>query len=776
MNMQTAPGKFCSASFFSIALLWPMSCATSDLIPAQSDLSENHGAPLRDATSQAFAKLIDRELAASFPHLRPHQGQIVLGQNQLQVVASSVPPLSGGSIFYPVLSALYSRTGKTWQQQTWLPPLEISISTPSGEALALIGQDLETHSDSPRLISFFRAQNPAWGTARLDMEWLDGGPMIKVSLTQEGGAEGLRWKLRVPSGYGEEHTIPWDQDRVAGLTISFFPEVFTLLSQSPLTVKSDARQTLLTPAPSAALNSTFVLLPGREAALQQAALVAQLKQCTRECWKQPARAEAWQIQLPLRRSLQKSDKRLFQSLFVHDDKGGFVSTLPIFEGEQLKWNLPLDQNWEVLYPDTQGILQKLEFDKGTRSAKLPALTLGSVQIDLKPGRPGFVEIRDAVRKNSVTWARHLAHRPYELVNAHSFLQKNWPLQAQLPGGDYQLQIRDGMQRLCVQRFTVLPGRHQVITCSGEDPKPELSLRAHLSLDSGTSEEMLQAAQFQAIGHLVRPGREASHGVSEIPMLMAEDPNLGLSLRAFPADESMRKNWLAVKPKDQAALLPAFAKFAQAQEPPLQLVLECPDSGFQFEDYRWLALTIEPDFMEVLGCQQPDLVEPLLQVAHKLQQKTTHPVKFAAATPFRGFDQDSDFIPALYVPEPANLIAALRSGNYSLGLRSEIAVAGPLPSLGNEQTQTLQLQIRSYDLKDQPGLIRIYDQFGLLAEQKINAMRDPEQKLPIAVRLRPSSRFLRLELLGQGTPAGQEDGLTQPFLLATSNFLSLNGPP
>jgi len=239
---------------------------------------------------------------------------------------------------------------------------------------------------------------------------------------------------------------------------------------------------------------------------------------------------------------------------------------------------------------------------------------------------------------------------------------------------------------------------------------------------------------------------------------------------------MSKNWMEGKPKGQAAVLPAFAHFAQTQEPPLQLVLECPDVGFQFEDYRWLALTIEPDFMEVLGCQQPDLVEPLLQVAHKLQQKTAHPVKFAAATPFRGMDLDADFIPALYVPEPANLIAALRNGNYSLGLRSEIAVAGPLPSVDLDHTQTLQLQIRSYDLKDQAGLIRVYDQFGLLAEQKIAAMREPEQNLPIALRLRPASRFLRLELLGQGTPAGQEDGVTQPFLLATSNFLSLNGPP
>jgi hypothetical protein len=776
MNMQTAPGKFYSASIFSILLLAPLACTTSEQSVAPLELSENHVVTPREAPTQAFAKLIDRELAASYPHLRPHQGQIVLGQNQLQAVASSVPPLSGGSIFYPVLSSVYKATGKSWQQQSWLPPLEISISTPGGEALPLIGQDLETHNDIPHLISYFRSSDPSLGTARLDMEWLNGSPLIKFSLSQQGGTEALRWKLRLPSGYGEEHLIPWDQNRVVGMTVSLFPEVFTVLSQSPLTVKSDARQTFLAAAPASTLNTSFVLLLGREAVLQQAALVTQLKPCRGDCWKLPPRTHAWQIQLPGRRPMPRPDKRLFQSLFVHDAKGGFVSTLPIFEGEQLKWNLPLGQNWEVLYPDEQGILQKLDFDDGTRSAQLPVLTLGSVQINLKPGRPGFVEIRDAVRKSSVAWGRQLAHRPSDLLSDHTFLQKTWPLNTQLPAGDYQLQIRDGMQRICVQRFTILPGRHQVITCNSADSQLELSMRADLSLDNGTSVEMLQAAHFQAIGRLVRSGKDSESAVNIIPMLMVEDPNLGLSLRAFPADEAMRKNWLAIKPKDHGALLPAFAKFAQQQNPPLQVVLECPGPGFQFEDYRWIALTIEPDIMEILGCQQPDLVEPLLQVAHKLQQKTSHSVKFAAAAPFRGRDQESEFIPALYIQRPDNLMSALRNGDYSLGLRSEIEVESPLPEAGAPQAQTLSVQIRSYDLKDQTGLIRVYDQYGLLSEQTITFMRDPEQTVPVTFRLRPSSRFLRLELLGQGSADGKEDGLTQPFLLATSNFLGLNGPP
>ncbi|WP_218110179.1 hypothetical protein [Oligoflexus tunisiensis] len=774
--MQTAPGKFCSGSIFFMIVLWPLACTSSDRAPTPVEWTENHVEAPSPPTIKAFAKLIDRDLAASQPHLRPHQGQIVLGQNQLQLVAGSVPPLSGGSVFYPVLSAIYKATDKSWQQQTWQPSLDINISTMNGESLALIGQDIEHHNNQPHLISFFRSSKPELGAVRLDMQWLGESPLVKISIVQSGGTAPLRWILRLGSGYGAEHWIPFDQKRFLGVTVSLFPDVFTVLSPMPLSIRTEKQQTYLSAVTVPGRDNAFVLLPGREAVLQQAALVAQLKQCRGDCLRVPARSETWQIQLPWRQPMPRLDKRLFQSLFVHDAQGAFISTLPIFEGEPLKWNLPADAKWEVLYPDSQGILQKVQFDQDQRTAQLPPLALGSVQVQLKPGRPGFIDIRDAVRTGSVGWARQLASRPSDILTAHVFLQKTWPFTAQLPAGDYQLQIRDGMQRLCAQRFTILPGRHQVISCISESPSPELSLRANLSLDTVPSDEMLQAAHFQAIGRLLRTGKEIS-SAQEIPMLIAEDHSLGLSLRAFPADESLRRSWLAVKPRDHTALLPAFAKFAQDQNPPLQLVLECPQIGFQFEDYRWMALTLEPDMIEVFGCQQYEMMDAFLQVAHKLQQKSSHPIKLATSAPFRGRGLETDFIPALYIPQPQNLLNALRNGEYSLGLRSEILVTDPLPTSGTSEPQTLGVVIRSYDMKDQGALIRIHDQYGFLTELALPPGRNTEQKLQIPVRLRPSSRFLRVELVRQTLgPGGKEDGMTQPFLLATSNFLGLNGPP
>lgn len=788
MNMQTAPCKFRAAAFFFTAVWVAAACTSADGPSLRLEGSDAVPGASSPAAPQAFAKLIDREMAASQPHLRAHQGQIALGQNQLELITSSVPPLTGGSVFYPLFTRIYKASGKTWQQQTWQPQLEIAVSTSTGEFLPMIGQDIEHQNNQPHLMIYFRGSDPAQGQMRLDMEWMGESPLVKATLTQQGGSSPLRWQLRLGAGWGAEHLIPFDQDHFAGLTISLFPDVFSILSQTPLEIKNDKQKTLLSAAlPNSSGRSSFLMLFGRNAALQQPALVDQMKQCAKkneaDCLRLANRiSETWQVQLPIRQPMPRSEKRLFQSLFVHDAKGGFVSTLPIYEGEQLKWNLPTDPNWEVLYPDTQGILKKLSFDPDTRTATLPPLALGSLQVDLKPGRPGFVEIRDAIRRDGISWAPLLAHRPADVLTAHSFLQKSWPFAAHLPAGDYQLQIMDGMERICSQTFTILPGRNQTISCAGDAEAPELSLRANLSVDaSSASDELLEASHFQAIGRLVRSGKDDDASPNEIPMIMVEDLNLGLSLRAFPADETLRKAWLAVKPKDNEALLPAFARFARDRDSPLQVVLECPDADFQLEEYRWLALTIQPDIIEVFGCQQSDLVDELLQVAHKLQQKSPKAIKLAAAAPFPARMPGMEFIPAIYVPiaaqNPVSLVTALRNGDYSLGLRSEIAVPGPLPTIGDLNPQPLTVRIRSYDLNERSALIRIYDQNELLIEQAMAPSRDHEQTLRINLRLRPGSRFLRVELLSQGRTAdAHQEALTQPFLLATSNFLGLNGQP
>lgn len=766
-------------------------------MPSLTDLSKHSSDA---AHAPTFVRLIDRDWAEQFPHLRPHQGQIVLGQSQLQLIAANVPPLTVSSRFQSLLSAIYKNSGSMWQKQIWLPELEISIAGKNGESLQLVGQDIEKLHGQNRLIATFRHPRSPEGQVRLELELLGDPPLLKASIVNQGIPGPLRWQLRLSAEQGEGQLIPYDQDNVVGMTLSVLPDVLSILSTTPLSVSSEYHSTLLTSTRNnSSAKSSFFLLFDRNSALLQPAMVSQLQQCMRDalkkakletdCFKANARnSESWQVQMPNRPTPLRSDKKLFQTLYVHDAKGGFIGTMPIFEGEQLKVMLPVTPGWEMLYPDEQGILKKLSFDADTHSAQLPTLALGSVQIDLHPGRPSFMEIRDAIRPESVSWAEILSPNARDVLSTHSFLQRNWPLQADLPAGDYQLRIFDGMEIICQQHFTILAGGKQTIACQSENPWPNLlSMRANLSLDaSASSQDLLSAAHIQAIAHTSRTMDDDDSTVTEIPMLAVEDPNLGLSLRAFPVDDALRKSWQQLRNKERDGLLTTFASFARAQHPPLQLVLQCPSGNFAMEDYTWLALAIQPDIVEVFGCRRADLTDDLLEVAQKLQQKSSRAIKLAAASPFPSRFPWHGLIPAIYVAgqaavAPGNrsaaLVSALRKGDYSLGLRSEIIIPGALPELGRTDLQTVMVRIRSYDLKDQSALLRCYDQDEKLTELPIPPSRDIEQTFNLTFRLRPESRFLRFELLRQGQTAEVgPGGLAQTFLLATSNFLSLNGPP
>ncbi len=799
MNMQSAPGKFFFGCFFLLHTWLLATCSSTETPQRRPELTEPPSLAPMTPNPQTFVKLIDHELALVHPHLRSHQGQIVLGQNQLQLIMANVPPLGDGDGFHPLLARIYKSTGKNWQAQSWLPQLDINIASSKGEALPLIGQDIERDQGISKIVSTFRSAGPNPVEAKLELELLSDTPIVKARLIAAKNSPLLHWQLRLAADQGEEHLIPLNQEHFVGMTLSLLPETFSILSATPLQIKTDSRHTLLTSIGNVGNGiSSFTLLFGRNAALMQPALVGQLQKCLRDtsqrnsgkdsCLATTLKAsDTWQVQMPTRSPPLRNSKRLFQSLYVHDAQGGFVSNVPIYEGDQLNLAMPREAGWEVLFPDEQGILKKLNFDVTSRTAVLPALALGSLQVNLKPSNPGFVEIRDAIRHESVSWAAQLAQKPSDILSAHSFLQKNWPLQLNLPAGDYEIQIFDGLQNLCLQSFTILPGKNQSILCQTEEPRPELSLRANLSLDSSnSSEELLQAAHMQAISRSIRGGRDDDSPITEIPMISAEDPNLGLSLRAFPVDDTQRKKWLLMKGKDDPMPLQALAQFARAQSPVLQLILECPEGGFQLEEYRWLALSIQPDIVEVFGCQQPDLTGDLIQVAQRLQQKSSKAIKLSTASPFPSRFVWHGLIPALYIPSASSssasskseqVIAALLAGSYSLGLRSEILIPGPLPSPGLLGPQSVTVKIRSYDLQDQGAMIRVYDQLDQLTEQAIAPSRDHEQTLRINLRLRSDSRFLRFELLSQGRTAqtGQE-GLTQAFLLATSNFLSLNRPP
>ncbi|RYZ57337.1 MAG: hypothetical protein EOP07_10205 [Proteobacteria bacterium] len=82
-----------------------------------------------------------------------------------------------------------------------------------------------------------------------------------------------------------------------------------------------------------------------------------------------------------------------------------------------------------------------------------------------------------------------------------------------------------------------------------------------------------------------------------------------------------------------------------------------------------------------------------------------------------------------------------------------------------------LVVRSSDAKRRKLLVRIYDQDEKLNEESFNTGDELENEISVNLRLKSTSRWLRVEVLTREN-AAQEDGPL--FTLATSNFFGLDG--
>lgn len=753
---------------FILALVVSESCTTPKELSSNSP-NETAAVSPPSTSGKPYAVLVNTGQSRQFPHLQRHLGQILFANSQNHVLLPVVPPLTSPQPYFPLLTKIYRRDQQGWTASQWLPRIEINLKAKTGNDLQLIGQDITQDSADIVVQSFFRGDNGAEAHVLFKLSGEQGRADVRVVALKEK----ISWRLRISRGLGEEHLVPLDKDHVAGLTVSLLPEVLSLIGDQPFFQQQDATFSYLSGTGDGS-GGSFKILFDRDAVGQQAELLQTLIPCYGKgkkppCGESGGASPNWALSLPAA----EGDTKLWQQVLFYSKQGSFRGLLPIREGETLQ--LPISKRVDLYIPDEEGALKPLVLPKKGSKVQIPALKRGTLSLDSKSKKPAFVEIRDAVRTRGRALASWLPIRAQDLLSPHTFLQSNWPLTTPLPSGDYDIQVFNGTSVLCQQRITIRPGKRYSIDCSDDSSRSGFSPRASLSLDSSAlSPEFISAAEIQVATSNAPGSKARSDLLLEIPSIDVYDADVGVSLRAFPASEEIRKAWDSYrKDRIEPPGLNAFVEFVRSHDKTLDIVLDCPAPGFQLSEYRWITLSLRPDIIEVFGCQQPEQAAELLQVAHRLQQKSEKPVRLAAASYFRSFFQSQ--IPAIYLsrfrPEPdarknfQRVLQDIQSGNYTLGLRTEILLdSAPSASL-------IRLRIRSYDSYQSAARLRIYDQDEMLLEKPVTLAKDGETEFAVEVPLRPTSRWLRFELLGK------EDGLQaeETFLpLATSNFLSLDG--
>ncbi|RYZ57338.1 MAG: hypothetical protein EOP07_10210 [Proteobacteria bacterium] len=610
--------------FISCVLI--SSCTTS-VSPKAVPVAVQEKAAIRDKNS--LATLVKTDEAKQFPHLKRHVGQLLIANADTQVLLPAAPPLSTGQSYFALLSKVYRRDAKEWLEIPWLPSLEIKLLGKNAEPLQLIGQDIVQDGGNVTIHAFFRQQNSGAADAQLVLKIAPNQARIDVQVIAK---VKVPWTLRVGRGLGEDHSIPYKGNLVSGLTSSLLPHAVSIVGDQPFDYKQDDSYSYLEASPG---GSGFKILVARDALLKQTELVQELSASY-----SPPSGKNTKISKGVvsKRKLsapsaKTGEKGLWQAAMIYTKSGAFRSLIPIREGETVEIPLLGREKMDLLYADAEGVLQKKAFPtKLTSPLLLPPMKKGSLELNLNPAKPTFVEVRNAVQRNAKSLHAWVDDPSKILLSPNTMLQAKWPLSMPLPAGDYQLRIYDGYQIYCDQRVTILSDRKTTSDCTEPKDGPNYSVRASISVDrAAVPDDQIAASGIRVMTSSEKP-KAGESNLIEIPMLAAYDSELGLSMRAFPVNDETEKAWnLLLRDKPDRSTLSHFHDFIREKDSKASLVLDCPPPGFQLAEYNWIVQSIKPDVLEVFGCQQPELSQDLLQVANRLQAKQNKPVRLAAAS-------------------------------------------------------------------------------------------------------------------------------------------------
>ncbi len=714
------------------------------------------------------ATLVKDTEAKQWPHLKRHVGQLLLANSDTQVLLPAAPPLSAGQSYFPLVSKVYRRQGKDWIAIPSLPNLEIKISGKSNEPLQLVGQDIVQDAGIITVHAFFKEPAGTAADTQLVLNILPDQARIDAKLINSSNK--LPWTLRIGRGLTEDHTIPYKGSLVAGLTSSLLPHAMSVVGDQAFSFRQDDSFNYLD-APAG--SPGFKILLARDALLKQAELVQTLSACypaQKTCKSTLTNTRVWNLTAPASKA---GESTLWQAAMIYTKQGSFRSLIPIREGETLDVPVTGKERLDLLYTDATGVLAKIPLlNKSPPAVSLPPMKKGSLVLNLTPGEPSFIEIKNAALNNGPSLHAWVSESDQILLSPNTLLESHWPMTLALPAGDYHVLAYNGYQVFCDQKITILEGRKSALACSTLSESSHYSARASISADRSTiRDEQIEASGIRVITNSDSSGNKDPKRV-DIPMLAAYDSELGLSMRAFPVTPETIKAWNAyLSEKPDRSTLPHFSEFIRSRDAIASLVLDCPPPGFQLAEYNWIAQSLKPDVLEIFGCQQPEQAQDLLQIANRLQQKQNKAVRLAAAS-FSGSLFGSQ-VPGIYLPrfkrvgkiDSAMALEDLLQGHYTLGYRTELIV----PEVISTDTK-MQLGIRRSDLQRRSVVARVYDQDERLSEEHVELGESFESKVSVSLHLKPTSRWIRVEILSleNGT---QDAGPL--FTLATSNFFGLD---
>lgn len=767
----------------------------------------------RDA-KPPLAEPISPETVAQYPHLEPQIGQILLGNSQVQVVLSGIPPVPSTDPWQPAVLQTFQKRDGRWEKFGGLGPMDLRLSN-GRDHFTAIGLDttITSHRAS---VTFVLAGKDSQGTkAKLVYHLAAHEPAMQMLFedflsSKNPSNRSWDWRLRFRPNAGQIHLIPERRGKPQwhrGVTHVLGDEVISMVGFGPLESGDPHEdEVIFAPPRGQAYKPGVEFFIGGDSAGRVPFKVVTTEACYQQLLKKGEVSHGPLIDCRLKARPGFLKLALFPEdspiasyprlIFFRDQDNRMVGVIPGVAGKDYQVFMSQQDIYRVIEINEQGEQRRAEFTlnenqvgKLTLAPRKPSqlrIELSSPTARLNV--PAVMEIVNANEPRAIPVGKYAPQdATLESLSSYTLLVKKWPVSLLLPAAKYQVSVyRGSMGTICKKNISLAAVTRQQIDCRVDTQQEKEQLKNAITADfatqiAGQSPGMLAdvlGVRMLSTDPFRAPDTQTHLGF--LPILNVHDAMLGAHIRLFGMTPALVNAWRQYQEKAKGPLAKQVMAFAREQSPPLLTELSCPGTGINREDYVRLADQLKPDVVQVFGCGSNTHQERLLQQIGANLKKDRPPLLGAASfqqSYFRNFHFATWAFPTEKLSltskplAPDEILRLIQKGEYSLSAGGYVAFL-PLEKTPAKKPSKgpIQLQAKAEVLPGTtPTRVILWGENEILQEIKWDPAGGREQTVRFQLKTRPRRKWLRVELRGQDEALAKQGS---EIVLATSNFMPI----
>jgi hypothetical protein len=645
-------------------LLWGQKavCAEEPSVPPQDQKSQeilkDKEIPAPELKSEKpkrrmLAEPISPTIIKKYPHLSVHLGQLILGNENLQVILQGIQPLASHRLYQSLILDVYQKKDQTWIRFEPSSFLQIATSIKNGKTLTARSIELSIKPDLATITFSLRPAEPRPGTYQLAISLPPTHSFIHLAIT--GTPQAPSWKMKWTAPYGQiepdeetkggtlEEVLDETQKKLAWY--HYNGETLVFVGHQQLSLQNSASQMEISPtAPTTTYQGLDIYFTeetrGRLArqshAAQNCSITAQ-KSETKSAEAYLLAYSSCLLQAPpplVRTKLKHATDLPKRMLYLLNKSKNMFTPFVLSKGEETFLELAADNEYEI-YQQTNSGYSLFQAIKPVVNTE-PALDLSSAGIkagtlilnsEASTGKPALVSIfRQTAPLGSTPFVSSEKNKERQLLSPFQVLvtevKKSLEIEL-LPDSYFGYIFNEKSGIFCPFAVKIDPDKKSSVACSAPSASTAMAAPAtmllathgtlHPLLTNRTSAELMDISIIGSESTL-HSSASKNDGLIQLPVLGITDPTNGLRLQTFVFDEKLRSEWQRrLNSPTPSSLSEKFNLFCKEKNPEKFLELSCPPYGMSFDEIDLALTRIQPTTAAFVGCRTSYYEKELLQV-------------------------------------------------------------------------------------------------------------------------------------------------------------------